>query len=100
MKPLIKNPFYDFFKLIFVGVFGAVSAHATIALFSAIFVGIGFYLIDYYNKPDTKMLKELQPGQYIGILFAFIGFLPYLQYFFMSFMFEAGSFALHELIDQ
>ncbi len=98
MKPKINNPFFDFFKLVFVGVFGAVSAYAAVSLFSIIFVGIGFYLINHYNKPETKMLKELQTGQYVGIVFAIIGFLPYIQYFFMSFMFEAGSYGLHELI--
>jgi len=98
MKPKINNPFFNMFKLVFVGIFGAVSAYAAIALFSTIFVGIGFYLIDRYNKPETKMLNELQTGQYIGIVLAIIGFLPYMQYFFMSFMFEAGSYGLHELI--
>jgi len=95
-----KNPFLDTFKLVFVGMFGVMSAYMMIGLYSALFVGIGYYIIQKYNKPGTKMLDELQTGQYVGLVFAFLGLLPWIQYFFMSFMFEGGSYAFDSLLGE
>ena len=39
------NPLLEMFKLVFVGVFGMVSAYAVIGLYSVVFVGLGYYLI-------------------------------------------------------
>jgi len=100
MKSKISNPFLNMFKYAFVGMFGIMSAYAVIGLYSAIFVGIGYYLLDKYNKPNTKLLDELQTGQYVGLVFAFLGLLPFIQYFFVSFMFEGGSYAFDSLMSE
>ena len=68
--------------------------------FDAVFVGTGYYIIQKYNKTNTKLLDELQTGQYFGIVLAFLGLLPWVQYFFMSFMFEGGSYAFDSLMSE
>tara|TARA_B110000967_G_scaffold182101_1_gene199778 strand:+ start:98 stop:427 length:330 start_codon:yes stop_codon:yes gene_type:complete len=93
-----KNPFLDTFKLVFVGMFGAISAYAIIALYSALFVGTGYYVVMKYNKDRTKPLEDLQTGQYFGLVLAFLGMLPWLQYFFMSFAMEGGSYAFDSMM--
>lgn len=94
-----KNPFLDIFKGVFVGVFGAVSAYMVIAFYSITFVGIGYYLLKTYNKPNTKLMDELQTGQYVGIIFCILGLLPYMQYFFGGFLFEGGQYAFGSLFE-
>ena len=93
-------PFLDIFKGLFVAVFGVMSAYMIIGLYSVLFVGTGYYIIQQYNKPNTKLLDELQTGQYVGIALAILGLLPWIQYFFMSFMFEGGSYAFSSLMNE
>ena len=100
MKKKFNNPFLDTFKQLFVAVFGVMSAYIIIALYSVLFVGIGYFIIQKYNKQDTKLFDELQTGQYIGIVLAGLGLLPWMQYFFMSFMVEGGSYAFNALMDE
>tara|TARA_Y100000590_G_scaffold446381_1_gene580023 strand:- start:530 stop:832 length:303 start_codon:yes stop_codon:yes gene_type:complete len=100
MNKKFNNPFLDTFKHLFVAVFGAMSAYIIIVLYSILFVGVGYYIIQKYNKPDTKLFDELQNGQYIGIVLAGLGLLPWMQYFFMSFMIEGGSYAFNALMDE
>lgn len=99
MASKYSNPFLDTFKHVFVAIFGYVSAYMVIGLYSTIFVGIGSYLIQKHNKPNTKLLKELQTGQYIGLVFGFLGILPFIQYFFISFAVEGGSMAFNSLFN-
>lgn len=94
-----KNPFLDIFKSVFVGVFGVVSAYMVIGVYSITFVGIGYYILNKYNKPNTKLMEELQTGQYVGLVFSIIGLLPFIQYFFMSFMFEGGQYAFNSIFE-
>ena len=54
-KTTISVPFFDMFKYAFVGTFGVISAYILVALYSLIFVSIGLYLINKYNK---KILKH------------------------------------------
>ena len=95
-----KNPFLDMFKLVFVGMFGAISAWAMVGLYSALFVGIGYYIVQKYNKPNTKLVDDLQTGQYVGLVFVFLGLSPWIQYFFMSFMMEGGSYAFGSVMGE
>jgi hypothetical protein len=44
-----------------------------------------------YNKPGTKLFKELQPMQYVGIFLCALACLPFIQYFFLGFLAEGGS---------
>jgi hypothetical protein len=99
-KNKISNPFLDIFKLFFVGTFGVISAYAVVGLYSAIFTGIGYYILDRYNKQNTKLLDDLQTEQYIGLVFCFLGLLPWIQYFFMSFMVEGGSYAFDSIMSE
>ena len=67
------------------------AAYIGIVLFFVTLFGIGYYLIQKYNKPGTPLMKELQPMQYVGIFFCILGALPFIQYFFMGFLFNAGE---------
>lgn len=98
-KTTISVPFFDMFKYAFVGTFGVISAYILIALYSLIFVSIGLYLINKYNKKNTETFKQLQFGQYIGLIFVFLGLLPYLQYFFINLMIEGGEYAFEQMIN-
>jgi len=68
-----------------------VAAYLGVLLFLVILFGIGYYLIQAYNKPGTPLMKELQPMQYVGILLCTLAALPFIQYFFMGFLFNAGE---------
>ena len=95
----LNNPLFETFKHVFVAIFGIVSAYTIIGLYSSFFIGIGYFIIQKYNKPNTKLLKDLQNKQYLGIIFVFLGLLPFMQYFFMSFAIEGGSYAFNSLMD-
>lgn len=97
MVKSIKNPYMNTFSHVFAGVLGGLSAFAALGLFSAIFFGIGYYLIMHYNKKDTKPFEELQVGQYVGIFFCIIACIPWIQYFFMGFLSEAGGYAFQNI---
>jgi hypothetical protein len=98
-KVIDKNPMVRMFKAVFAGVLGGMSALMVIGLFSLLFFGAGYYIIQKYNKPGSKPLKELQNEQYFGIVLCIIGALPWIQYFFMGFLGEAGGAAFGELFD-
>ena len=69
-------------SLIFGGILTGFAAIAVVGLICITLFGLGYYLIVKYNKPGTKLLKELQPMQYLGIFFCILGCLPFIQYFF------------------
>jgi hypothetical protein len=99
----VKNhPFIDKFKsaftLVFGGTFGYISSMAIIVLYTVFFCGIGFFIVDYYNKEDTTYFEEIQNGQYIGIIFILIGLLPWLHTFFQGFMIESGILVAERFI--
>ena len=95
MKSLNTNIFMGIFS----GTMGFITAYIVIGLFVTIFFGSGYYLINKYNKKGTKLLKEIQPMQYLGIVLCIIGCLPFAQYFFMGFMIEGGEYAFDNLIN-
>ena len=91
MKKIAKsNPMIQTFKMVFGGVLGYMSAYTLVALFSLVFVGIGFAIISKFNKKDTKLFEDLQSMQYVGIGICCIGLLPWGQYFFGGLMEGAG----------
>ena len=91
MKQIVKNnSMVQMFKLALGGSLGFISDYALVALFSLVFVGIGFAIITKYNKKDTELFKDLQPMQYVGIVICCIGLLPWGQYLFFGFMEGAG----------
>jgi hypothetical protein len=85
----VESP--SIFSLVFGGVLGGVAAMAAIGLFCVTLFAIGYYLIVTYNKKDTKLFKEIQPMQYVGIVLCVLACLPFIQYFFMGFLFNAGE---------
>ena len=97
---LTNNPFLSIFKATFTAMFGVISAYIVIGLYSAIFVGTGYYIVEKYNKPNTKLFDELQGTQYVGLVIAGLGLLPWIQYFFMSFMMEGGSYAFSSIMNE
>ena len=98
-KVIDKNPMVKMFKDVFAGVLGGMSALMVVGLFSLIFFGAGYYIIKKYNKPGSKPIEELQNEQYFGVVLCIIGALPWIQYFFMGFLGEAGGAAFGELFD-
>ena len=78
-------------SLIFGGIFAGFAAIAVIGLICITLFGLGYYLIVTYNKPGTKLFKDIQPMQYLGIFLCVLGALPFIQYFFLGFLAEAGS---------
>jgi hypothetical protein len=78
-------------SLIFGGIFAGFAALAVIGLICITLFGLGYYLIVTYNKPGTKLFKDIQPMQYLGIFLCVLGALPFIQYFFLGFLAEAGS---------
>jgi hypothetical protein len=85
------------FGLVFSGVLGGFAAMATVGLICVTLFGIGYYLIVTYNKPGTKLFKDIQPMQYVGIVFCILGCLPFIQYFFAGFLLNAGEAAFSGL---
>jgi hypothetical protein len=78
-------------SLIFGGILTGFAAIALIGLICITLFGVGYYFITKYNKPGTKLFKEIQPMQYVGIILCIIAVLPFIQYFFMGFLFSAGE---------
>ena len=78
-------------SLIFGGILTGFAAIAVVGLICITLFGLGYYLIVKYNKPGTKLFNEIQPMQYLGIFLCVLGCLPFIQYFFLGFLAEAGS---------
>jgi hypothetical protein len=78
-------------SLIFGGILTGFAAIAVVGLICITLFGLGYYLITKYNKPGTKLFKEIQPMQYVGIFLCVLACLPFIQYFFMGFLFSAGE---------
>ena len=78
-------------SIIFGGVLSGFAAIAVVGLLCITLFGLGYYLIVKYNKPGTKLFKDIQPMQYVGIALCILGAAPFIQYFFMGFLFSAGE---------
>ena len=78
-------------NVIFGGLLVGFAAIAAVGLVCIALFGLGYYLIVKYNKPGTKLFKDIQPMQYLGIFLCVLGALPFIQYFFLGFLAEAGS---------
>ena len=76
-----------------------VAADLGVLLFLVVLFGVGYYLIQTYNKPGTALFKEIQPMQYVGILLCTLAALPFIQYFFMGFLFNAGESVFSSMFD-
>lgn len=81
----------DYATIGFGAVLGSFAAIAAIGLVCITLFGIGYYLIVTYNKPGTKLFKEIQPMQYVGIVLCVVACLPFIQYFFLGFLASAGE---------
>lgn len=86
-----KTEIPSIFTLVFGGVLGGFAAIAALGLICVTLFAIGYYFIVTYNKKDTKLFKEIQPMQYVGIVLCILACLPFIQYFFMGFLFNAGE---------
>jgi len=98
IKKVIKeNQFVQIFKGVFSGVLGGMSAMTVLVLYSLALCLPGYYILEKYNKPNTKILRELQGEQYVGLVLCFIGLLPWLQYFFFGLLASAGGSVADEM---
>ena len=82
------------YKKIFFGVMAGVAGYLVVylvlGLYSVTLFSIGYYLIMKYNKKNTKVFKDMNIIQYVGIMCWILSMLPYSQFFFMGFMRQAG----------
>ena len=85
---------------LFGGILVGVGAIAFIGLICVTLFGVGYYLIVTYNKPGTKLFKDIQPMQYLGIFLCFLAVLPFIQYFFLGFLAEAGSSVFESMFEE
>ena len=90
-KSKLKSNLPSTNSLIFGGILTGFAAIAVVGLICITLFGLGYYLITKYNKPGTKLFKDIQPMQYVGIFLCVLGCLPFIQYFFMGFLFSAGE---------
>jgi hypothetical protein len=81
------------------GTLGGLAGLAMVGLVCFILFAIGYTLIVKNNKPGTKLLKEIQPLQYLGIFICFIAVIPFLFYFFAGFLLDAGGAAFEGLME-
>ena len=51
-------------SIIFGGLLSGFAAIAVVGLICISLFGLGYYLIVKYNKPGTKLFKDIQPMQY------------------------------------
>ncbi len=93
----VESP--SIFAMVFGGVLGGLAAMAAIGLVCITLFAIGYYLIVTYNKPGTKLFKDIQPMQYVGIVLCVLACLPFIQYFFMGFLFNAGESAFSGMFE-
>ena len=90
-KSKTRSPSSSLNTSIFGGLLVGFAAVAAVGLICITLFGIGYYFIVKYNKPGTKLFKDIQPMQYLGIFLCILGALPFIQYFFLGFLAEAGS---------
>ena len=93
------SPVKEYAMAGFGGVLGGLGAMALVGLVCITLFGIGYYLITAYNKPGTKLFKEIQPMQYVGIVLCFLACLPFIQYFFLGFLADAGGAAFSSMFE-
>ena len=99
-KSIASGPaIQDFATIGFGAVLGSFAAIAAVGLVCIILFGIGYYLIVTYNKPGTKLFKEIQPMQYVGIVLCALACLPFIQYFFLGFLSSAGGAAFDSMFE-
>lgn len=81
----------NLFYAAFTGVMGGMAGIAAIGIVCIILFGLGYYLVNKYNKPGTKLFKDMVWQQYLGALLMLIACAPFIQYFFFGFLSSAGS---------
>jgi heme/copper-type cytochrome/quinol oxidase subunit 2 len=84
---------------VFEGVAGGFAVIILIGLICVVLFGTGWYLIVKYNKKGTKYFQEIQPMQYVGIVLCVLACLPFIQYFFLGFLAEAGGSVFDSLFE-
>lgn len=100
IKKLASSKFGgSMFATFFEGVLGGMAAMALVGLICITLFAVGFYLIKHYNKPGTKLFEDLQPMQILGIVLCLISLLPFIQYFFMGFLLDAGGATFSEMFE-
>lgn len=62
-----------------------------VGLVSLFLFGLGYYILKKNNKKNTKLLRDIQPMQYFGILLCAIGLLPFIEYLIISIIIEGGE---------
>ena len=87
------------FSFGFGGVLGGLAAMAVVGVVCVTLFAIGYYLLTKYNKKGTKLFEDLQPMQYLGIVLCGIACIPFLQYLFMGFLFNAGESAFSSMFE-
>jgi hypothetical protein len=98
-KSTSMSPIQGYAMAGFGGVLGGLGAMALVGLVCITLFGIGYYLITTYNKPGTKLFQDIQPMQYVGIVLCGLACLPFIQYFFLGFLANAGGAAFDSMFE-
>jgi hypothetical protein len=88
-----------FLGMFFAGVLGGMAAMALVGLICVTMFVVGFYLIKTYNKKGTKTFEDLQPMQILGIVLCLLACLPFIQYFFIGLLANAGGAVFDSLME-
>ena len=86
-----------FISMFFYGTLGSMLASILVGMVSITCLIIGYSFIKKYNKKGSKLLKDLQRNQYIGITFCIIGMTPWIRYLIAGFGLEMGESIFNEL---
>ena len=81
------------------GIFSGVATIALLGFMCFVLFAMGYYFIVKFNKPGTPLFKDIQPMQYFGIMLCILALLPFLQYFFIGFLLEAGQSVFSSLFE-
>ena len=79
---------------------GLIAGFLPWVLWSVFFIFFGWPLIKNNNIPGTKLFKDIQTQQWVGIVLSVIGLLPWLEFFFIPFVGAIGRTAGYSIADE
>ena len=79
---------------------GLIAGFLPWVFWSVFFLFLGWPLIKNNNIPGTKLFKDIQTQQWVGIVLSVIGLLPWLEFFLIPFVGAIGRTAGNSIADE
>ena len=79
---------------------GLIAGFLPWVFWSVFFLFLGWPLIKNNNIPGTKLFKDIQTQQWVGIVLSVIGLLPWLEFFLIPFVGAIGRTAGYSIADE